>query len=85
VLEVENHGLRLGSRYIVAQLFAGAGDMHREVRAEFTGQRPGQSRIGFEKNYTLRHTSPNLQPSSTAYIDLRLGLRGGWETDSTDI
>jgi hypothetical protein len=60
--------------------------MHGKVGAESTGQRPGHSRIFFENDYALRHNSPDLQPSSTADVDIRLGLRGGCENHiSTDI
>jgi hypothetical protein len=62
VLEVENHGFRMGSGQVIPQFLAGAGYVHGKMRTESTGQRPGNSRIALEKNYTLSHTSP----SSTA-------------------
>jgi hypothetical protein len=51
--------------------------VHGKVRAEFTGQRSGHSRISFENDYALCHNSPDLQPSSTADVNIGLGLRGG--------
>ena len=60
--------------------------MHCKMWAEATGQGPGHFRIFLENDYALSHTSPDLQPSSTTYVDIRLGLRGGWENhNSTDI
>jgi hypothetical protein len=58
VLEVENHGFRTSSGYVLPQLLAGTGYVHGKVGAEATGQGPGHSRIVLEKNYTLSHTSP---------------------------
>jgi hypothetical protein len=94
VLEVENHGFGIGSGYVVPQFLAGPGYVHRKMRAEATGQGPGHSRIAFEKNYALSHTSPSStvvdggskRRKSTADVDNRLGLRGGLENHgSTDI
>src|ERR1700724_3108300 len=47
------------------------------MRAEATGQGPRHPRILLQDNYTLNHTSPNLQPSSTADVNVGLGLRSG--------
>jgi len=94
VFEIEHYGFRVGPGYVVPQFGVSAGHVYREMRTEFTGQGPGHARILFEKNYTLRHISPNLQPfvnggrqtqKPTADVDNRLGLRGGWEPYSTDI
>jgi hypothetical protein len=86
VLDVENHSFRVGPGYVVPQFFARAGYMHCEVRAKPAGQGPGHFRIFLENYYVLSHTSPVLQPSPTADVNVRLGLRGGWENhNSTDI
>ncbi len=77
VLDVENHRFRMSARHIVPQFLAGAGYMDCEMWAEATGQGPGHFRIFLENHYALSHTSPDLQPSSTANVDIRLGLRGG--------
>src|ERR1700722_20347551 len=56
------------------------------MRAEATGQRSRHPRILLQDNYTLNHTSPNLQPSSTADVNVGLGLRSGLKYyNSTDI
>src|SRR4030081_545702 len=48
--------------------------------AESSGQGPRYVRIFLKDDYTLIHTSPDFQTSSTADVNVRLGLWGGWET-----
>ena len=86
MLEVDHYSFRIGAHNVVPQFFAGAGHMHKEVRAESTGQGSGQSRIIFQHDYTLNHNSPDLHASSTADVDIGLGLQGGRRShNSTDI
>src|ERR1700721_2520671 len=49
------------------------------MRAKSTGQRPRYPRILLKDNHILDHWSP-FQPSSTADVNIRLGLRGGLNT-----
>ena len=86
VLDVENHGFGTVPDYIVAQFPARLGYVNGEMRAKSTGQGPRNSRILLEHNdIGLSHSTP-FQPSSTADVDIRLGLRGGLKYhNSTDI
>src|ERR1700692_2915642 len=49
------------------------------MRAKSTGQGPRYPRILLKDNHILDHCSP-FQPSSTADVNIRLGLRGGLNT-----
>src|SRR5580692_11046303 len=76
VLQVEHHGLRAGSGYVLPQFFAGAGYVHRKVSAEFTGQRSGHPRVLFENDYTLCHNSPDLSTFVNGGRQHRTGAAG---------
>ena len=76
-LDVQNHGLRTFPGHVFPQFLAGLGYVHGKMRSKSTGQGPRHSRILLEDHYTLRHTYPDLQPSSTGET-VDLTRAAGW-------
>lgn len=88
-LNVEHDRLRIVFRYIVPKILTGIGQANRKnrkVRAESACKRIRDCRIFFKNNYTLRHKSPFLQPSSTARVnvDRAAGWLGDYSTDKSN-
>lgn len=78
-LDVQHHGPRMGSCYIVPQFLAGTRDMYRKMRAKSTDEGTGHSRIFLENNYTLSHNIPR----SSTVVNGGTRLRGGWENHNS--
>jgi hypothetical protein len=68
VFDIQNHDFRKLLSNGVPQFFAGPGQAHREVRAKSTGQGMGDCGVFLENNDGLNHTSPDLEPWSTAAV-----------------